>query len=221
MSDFKLEYLIIYQNIGTPVYSRCFADLCKIAMQNDVLFSAFLSSLSTFATYSDKSDLDKIDLDGITVDVEISDDDKLTSLIMEDLKLIFLYTQTNDYTIAAGFNLDEYKKRNANQLVHDFLSDVEQFMEKHHRENWSVIETDSLLSFESELLRDVIHPFFDTHGIEDKCPFGDNCPIRIALYEEQGSLIDRLSKKVAEYRAFSMMRKIWRMMTGSSYKLTV
>ena len=88
---FNLEYLIIYKNDGIPCFSRCFGDMCKIAMKDDALFSAFLASLVSFASLNEENRVDEIELEGMTVKVEYSEEKEMHSLIMADLQLIFLY----------------------------------------------------------------------------------------------------------------------------------
>jgi len=220
MTTLDLDYLIIYQNDGTPVYSRCFKSLCKVALQNDVLFSAFLASLSTFAAVSQSEEIGEIVLEDIPVQVEYSQEDKLKSMLMEDLRLLFFYTKSDDYTIAAGFDADTYKQLADQSDIVSFLGSIETFLANYQDTNWQYIETAALVEFESRLIHEVIQPFFDQHDSKDKCPFGDNCPIRIAMYEGRGSIIDRLRDIATQYRNMNILRKIWKAMTSSPYKIT-
>ncbi len=45
-----LEYIIIYQDSGLPIYSKCFSSLCGFLAKDSALLSGFLSAIESFVT---------------------------------------------------------------------------------------------------------------------------------------------------------------------------
>ena len=43
-----LEYIVIYQDSGLPIYSKCYSGFCGLLAKKDALFSGFLSALENF-----------------------------------------------------------------------------------------------------------------------------------------------------------------------------
>ena len=46
-SDTKLglEYLIVFQQSGLPIFSKCFGDFCGVLLVDETLLSGFLSDI--------------------------------------------------------------------------------------------------------------------------------------------------------------------------------
>lgn len=216
----ELEYLIIYTNNGLPVYARCFADSCKTAIGNPTLFTAFLASLNQFAKYDPENIPDEMMLNDIPVKVNFNPDDGVNSINLKELQLLFFYSQLEDITISAGFNSEKYDRAEIVPIFKQFLEQVEEFLKSYEGTDWSYIETAKLLEFENKLLDEVVDPFFNRHGMKNKCALGENCPFRIAIYEgEEPTIYDRLKHMVQRYRDKNIFQKMKMMIFGSKYSL--
>lgn len=189
-------------------------------MKDDLLFTMFLSSLQTFAKYSDESPPDSMKLEGETIFIDYSRDKRVNTITMRDLELVFYYTKSENITIAVGVDERIADNELVEEIVDQLLMDVEVFLEGYRDMNWTVVPNQKLAEFEAYLLRDVIEPFFKNYDIKNKCGLGDNCPYRLALYEGEGvTIFDKLGHKVREIAKSSIFTKMKLMMFGSKYKL--
>ena len=217
----ELEYLIIYTNTGIPIYARCFSDICKTSIGNPTLFSAFLASLNQFAKLDPEHIPEELELNGYPLKVNFNNEEGVNHVLLEDLELMFFYADMDDITIAAGYNASKYDRNDTIPVFLDFMKDVEVFLKDYKDNNWNDVDTNILMMFETELLKNIIHPFFEVHDIKDTCALGVNCPFRIAIYEEQGSIFDRLRAKVVEYRSMNLLKKVYNLVLKKKYVLNL
>lgn len=211
----KLQYLIIYQNSGLPIYSRCFADLCKISMKDDILLSGFLSALSQAVGYTDfEGEELSFEEEPIMVNTEGG---SLKSVEFSDMKLLFYYLDLGTVTIAAGFPMKDYVDDENREVIELFFSSLQSFMEAYDLEGLVYYDSEKYKGFEEEIVAKVIDPWMKKHGIKNKCPLGDHCPYRMGIYEnEKGSIFERLQKTVRRYSKLNMFKKMKMMFTSPS-----
>jgi hypothetical protein len=43
-----LKYIVIYQDSGIPIFSKCYSGFCGLIARNNTLLSGFLSALENF-----------------------------------------------------------------------------------------------------------------------------------------------------------------------------
>lgn len=204
MSKFRLNYLIMFTEDGIPVYSRCFANLCMASLRDDVLLSAFLSSLNIIAQMDPSSAPEELILDDNPIKVYYGEEKGIRSINLEDLELIFYYTKVDEIIIASGFI---YKGKQPESEVHQFMVDLESFLGKYSQTTWSNLPNDFIMNFEKDLLKSVVHPFqVKTHGKVAYCPYGENCFFRVSMYEGvKNKITDSIRETYKKYKKYNMM----------------
>ena len=57
-----IEYLMIYQPNGLPIFSKCFGGFCQLNAKDDALLSGFLHALETFPSLIGGEELNQLTL---------------------------------------------------------------------------------------------------------------------------------------------------------------
>ncbi|OLS24739.1 MAG: hypothetical protein HeimC3_18500 [Candidatus Heimdallarchaeota archaeon LC_3] len=158
----KLEYQIIMQKSGIPIYSRCFGGFCWNLMTDEILLSGFLSALSTMPTMFGGDDL------------------SLKNVEMGSTKLFFNHTTPSSHIICLGIAISSTNEPDANQEVQNLFEKISIFLEVNHAEtDFTVFSKEERINFHEEIKIEVIEPslivfedkdFCRTHGRRDSCP---------------------------------------------------
>ena len=204
MAKFKLNYLIMFTEEGIPVYSRCFANLCMASLKDDVLLSAFLSSLNIIAQTDPNSAPEELILDDNPIKVKYGEEKGIRSIDFYDLELIFYYTKVDKIIIASGF---VYKGDLPEKQVYQFMTELETFLGKYSETTWGNVSLESIKDFEKDLLTAVVHPFqVKYQGKIAYCPYGENCFFRVSMYERvKNSITDSIREVYDKYRHYNML----------------
>lgn len=152
-----LKYLIIYQDSGLPIFSKCFSDFCGITVKDPALISSLLTVLEDFAKK----------IVGST----------FQSFIMVNTVTRFGKTLPTGHSVVIGLEKDNPK------VVNEIFRLVEDLLEnKYEHKNWNVISSEFTSEFEKTLYNKVLCPSLqDFGGFRDSCPHGDKCPLKTSL----------------------------------------
>ncbi|MCY3413129.1 MAG: hypothetical protein INQ03_15935 [Candidatus Heimdallarchaeota archaeon] len=217
----NLEYLLMFQKTGIPIYSRCFGNTCAIMMKDDVLLSGFLAALTALKDFN--GELSSLNFEGQEIHLEFSQDGDLFSVDMGPTKLLFHFVETTNYFIVSGFPLDNFTKSADLKEIRALSSSIEQVMENQYSEtswhNLSAIEFDN---FEETLLQDAVYPWMKTNKSPHTCALGNHCPFRAAVAdpaEDEFDIATRLRNTYTNYRKLGMMTLMKYMMHGIKLKL--
>ena len=158
-SPLILEYLIVFQKSGLPIFSKCFGDFCTVLMVDDTLLSGFLSAMTSMPTFfNQKVNLDSIEL-GFT-------------------KLFFNYTLPSGHVICMGFN----KKTTSPQKekkIDELFEKITKFIEEEKKDiNWSFLSTEEISPIVEELLTKIIEPWIHLSSANHS-KHSKGCPICI------------------------------------------
>ncbi|MHA2502716.1 MAG: hypothetical protein ACXAE3_07595 [Candidatus Kariarchaeaceae archaeon] len=172
-----LDYLIIYTNTGIPIYSYKFKKSFEIS--DDLLFSAFLASLNQFSQIELSMDRPStIVMEDEEVNVEYSDEFKLSTLEIDQTILIFYYSELESITVGVGISKDQYGAINTLFSLTQLMVEIEQFVGDYNDLDWTDLDKNILKHFESRLHLFVIHKFLDAHTAQDHCYLNNACPFR-------------------------------------------
>ncbi|UCG01487.1 MAG: hypothetical protein JSW11_17950 [Candidatus Heimdallarchaeota archaeon] len=154
----SLEYVIICQNSGQPIYAKCWGNVCGMLGKKDELMTAFLAALSTMPTMFAESD------------------NQLHNMSIGSLKLMFCHTESQNI-ISLAFPENNVNE-NTMEIIEALFEDIEQFLNKDYQETpWDRLNDPKVQLFEKELLKKVIHPWFYRILPNTKEKHEVNCPI--------------------------------------------
>lgn len=120
---FHMEYLLVYKNDGTPLFSRCYGSSCS--MKDDILLCALLAGLEIYATYNAEP-IHELAINEDQAFIEYNHNRRIRSLDINGLKMHFFHSQT--YTIAIRFG-SNHSNVNVDQLrVQTFIKEVKNFV---------------------------------------------------------------------------------------------
>ena len=164
--DLSIQYLIILQNNGIPIYSRCFSDMCAIYMKNEELLSGFLSALTTLPSV-------------------ISGGGHLSSIEMGETKLVFSErSDKHNFISVIGVSIDQYNARLHNHVINEFFRELENLISIKYKDyTWESISQENYTSFENDLYNNYMVPWFKSNHTSNTCKNGEMCPFRIAVVE--------------------------------------
>jgi hypothetical protein len=158
----KLEYLIIMEKSGLPIYSRCFGGFCWNLMTDEVLLSGFLTALSSMPTMFGGDEL------------------SLKSIEMGNTKINFDHTTPSGHIICLGIDSITANDPEAKQEIQQLFDNITKFLEINHKEtDFSMLFPEEREQFHDQLKKEVIEPalivfedkdFCRTHGSRDSCP---------------------------------------------------
>lgn len=149
----KLEYLLIYQPSGLPIWSKCFGNTCMQAMKEPMLLTGFLAALETFST-------------------EIDSDSKLEAIKMGKTIMNFKRTLPSGNSIVIGADKEDIK------MVNSVFDALQTLLETNYKDtNFDMLDTEIFSKqFESDLLNNTLLNALHNHGgFTDTCTGGDNC----------------------------------------------
>lgn len=156
----NLEYLMVYQASGLPIFSKCFKGFCRLSAQDPALLSGFLTAIQSFSTQvltpqgSEKSTLEAV---------------KIGTTIMRFNRVL-----PSGHNVVIGLTED------SPLMAKEIFDGVEKFIEEKYSEvNWAIIDTTFGEEFGKDLVSTVLAPIFHSKGgWEDQCPLGDACPMK-------------------------------------------
>ena len=154
----NLEYLIIYQDSGQPIYSRCWGNVCGLLGKKDVLLTAFLAAVSTMPGMFAESDT------------------KVHSMSIGSIKLLFYYTKT-DNVICAAFKTEDVNTESM-ELINNLFNGISYLLDEKYRETpWDKLNDQKVQSFVKELLSDIVYPWFHVASPKDGSSHEEDCPL--------------------------------------------
>ena len=157
-NQISLEYVIVCQGSGQPIYAKCFGNICGMLGKKDALLTAFLSALSTMPSIFAESDT------------------KVQSLSIGSLKLLFCYTKS-EYIICLAF-LERDLNTDSMEVINNLFMDISILLEKDFQETpWERLNDPKVQTFEKELLEKVVHPWFHFILPSSANKHEENCPI--------------------------------------------
>ncbi len=155
---FNLEYLIIYEDSGQPIYSRCWGNVCGLLGKKDELMTAFLSAVSTMPGMFAESDT------------------KVHSMNIGSLKLLFSYTKA-DNVICAAFKEGDVNTESM-ELINNLFDDISHLLDGEYQETpWDRLNDPKVRAFEKELLSNIIYPWFHVASPIDGSSHDEDCPL--------------------------------------------
>ncbi|MFX0013029.1 MAG: hypothetical protein ACFFB2_04310 [Promethearchaeota archaeon] len=159
LDQIKLEYVIICQNSGQPIYAKCWGNVCGMLGKKDELMTAFLAAVSTMPRMFAESE-----------------NEKVQNISIGSLKLLFCYTESENI-ICLAFPEEDVNK-NTMGVINDLFQDITQLIDEDFQKTpWDRLNDPMVISFERELLKKVMHPWFyrtlPFNGDNHK----ENCPI--------------------------------------------
>ncbi|MCY3414545.1 MAG: hypothetical protein INQ03_23050 [Candidatus Heimdallarchaeota archaeon] len=219
----NLDYLLIYQADGIPVYSRCFGHFCNSLMRDDILFSAFLSALSIYADAGGDSDFTSIDFEGQDLNINLSLDGLISTLDIGKTRLIFFKEQKKDLFYVAGFPLKKFDLEFKRDYINNLFDDLEVFFDNEYTNiDWSSLVGAEFEEFEENLLQKVIYPWMKENKSPHSCMMGENCPMRVALtgeLNEKTTIWKAMNDAFTAYKKMSIFKLMRMMFAGIRHKM--
>lgn len=164
----SLEYVIIYENSGQPIYIKCWGNVCGMLGKQDELVTAFLSAISTMPKMFAESD------------------NKVHSMGIGSLKLLFCYT-ASDKIICLAFP-ENHVNNNTMEIINNLFKEITYLVDEEFRETpWDRVNDPRVQEFGKVLHEKVIHPWFYLIYPEDSEEHEENCPICIPMILESCS----------------------------------
>ncbi|MFQ6123286.1 MAG: hypothetical protein ACE5R6_01585 [Candidatus Heimdallarchaeota archaeon] len=178
-----IEYLMIYQPSGLPIFSKCFGGFCKAAATDEVLLSGFLSALETFPPTISGGTLKAVD--------------------MGETQLIFRKTYPSGISVVVGLT-EKADQQVAKEVFHEIQSLIE---DKYSHIKWEEIIPEVYEEFRKDLYENALfHVLHKYGGFEDRCPRGVRCLMHTKATDlDKQSIWGRLRGVYNKIR--SMMKK--------------
>ncbi|MFX1538790.1 MAG: hypothetical protein ACFFDI_31770, partial [Promethearchaeota archaeon] len=156
--EISLEYLIIYEDSGQPIYSRCWGNVCGLLGKKDEILTAFLAAVSTMPGMFAESDT------------------RVHSMSIGSLKLLFSYTET-DNVICAAFKEADVNTETM-ELINKLLNSISQLLDVEYQETpWDRLNHPKVQGFEKELLSNIIYPWFHVASPINGSSHENDCPL--------------------------------------------
>ncbi|MFX1516590.1 MAG: hypothetical protein ACFFC6_09795 [Promethearchaeota archaeon] len=154
----SLEYIIICQDSGQPIYTKCWGNVCGMLGKKAELMTAFLAAISTMPRMFAESD------------------NKVHSMNIGSLKLLFFYTKSENI-ICLAFP-ENHVNKSTMKAINNLFQEITQLLEESFLETpWDRLNDPKVKEFEKELLKKVIHPwFYDVYPSHDN-NHEENCPV--------------------------------------------
>lgn len=219
----NLEYLLIFQKSGIPIYSRCYGHFCNKLMKNDVLFSGFLSALAGYSSIVDTSDFDALDIEGQVIKVRMDPDGSLTAIDIGETRLMFYLESTRDYYYVAGFPVKHMDDLDNKVNIDELFSKLRDILETDYKViNWSKLYGEAFDAFEQDILTKAIYPWMKENKSPHSCIMGESCPMRVALtgdYNEKPTIWEAMNNAFAAYKEMSIFTLMRKMFGGIRHKI--
>ena len=151
----KLDYLIIYQKSGLPIYSNCFSGFCANLRIDETLLSGFLSALSTMP------------------DVLGDSTETIKSVDLQNIKLCFNHTTPSGHIMCLGIEQKYYSQKNEKQL-NELFKKIDKFIETEYENfDFSLSTSDERTEFGNRVVNEIIIPSLGF--VRKRCACGDTC----------------------------------------------
>ena len=138
-----LEYFIVFQKSGLPIFSKCFGDFCSVILVDDIILSGFLSALTTMPKMFGEGH------------------DRLNAVEIGYTTLLFDHTLPNGNIICLGFKKEGFSVEK-NELIEDLFKQINDFVEITHKdEQWDFLKRDEIRTILNELLDTIITPWIN------------------------------------------------------------
>jgi hypothetical protein len=181
----QLEYMMVYQQNGLPIFSKCFKGFCAISSQDPALLSGFLTALQSFSTQ-------------LTLSSE-SKTSSLEAMKMGPTVMRFSRVLPSGHNVVLGLSED------SPSLAKEIFDGVEKFVQTHYQDtNWSIITTTQGEDFGRRVIEEVLSPLFHREGgWADTCPLGESCAMK--------ALPTKDDQKISIWETIKRSyRKLWR-----------
>lgn len=134
-----LEYFIVFQKSGLPIFSKCFGDFCSLLLVDDLVLTGFLSVLTSMpAMFGANTELKAIEI-GYS-------------------KLYFSHTTPSGHTICLGF-LNEADLAKKRLLIDDLFEKITYFVEIEYKDkDWAILKAAEIRAIEYELIDTIVSP---------------------------------------------------------------
>ncbi len=156
----NLEYLMIYQASGLPIFSKCFKGFCSLNAKDPILLSGFLTALQSFSTQ-------------ITADASVSDS-TLEAVKIGPTVMRFSKVLPSGHNVVIGLSED------SPSMAKEIFNAVDVFIRTNYADTkWAFVDTNFGEAFGNLLVSNVLAPLFHNKGgWEDTCPLGDACAMK-------------------------------------------
>ncbi len=154
----SLEYVLIFQQSGLPIYTRCMGQVCKMMAVDETLLSGFLSAISTLPSMFGQDSSERMAIE------------------LGKFKLMFHPTKKNNHIICIGIPAEQYNQE-AESSIREALSEIERVLEDEFRdEDWNFLSREKISRLEHALAEQVFLKYFEVsetpHEHDEKCPLG-------------------------------------------------
>lgn len=199
----RLEYLIIFESSGIPIYSHCFGGFCANIGMEESLLSGFLSALNSMPRMFGQGE-------------------RVQSIEMDYSKLIFSHTDSGKIMVI-GVNKETYDDKESHAVKGLFYKMNRLIEEEFGGVNWQLAESNTRSQFEHRLVDNVLANIVDG-SLLDCCETGDDCMLdvetshddteiksQLTLWEKLGKRYEKVTGKTAKLVniIFSPMVKLW------------
>ncbi|MFX1253862.1 MAG: hypothetical protein ACFFCZ_19785 [Promethearchaeota archaeon] len=178
--EHMLNYLMVYNEAGLPLYSKCYSDFCKATFDEPILLSGFLTAIENFAT-------------------ELTKGEALESIKMGQTKMFFNKTFPSGHSVVIGLSKDNPK------LSKDVFNAVQALLETEYKDiDMTIVNFDFAEEFEKQLLKNALIPALHQNHLEfeDQCPLGDQCPMKtLAADSKKGTIWSIIKKTYTSLRS--------------------
>lgn len=199
-TSLTLEYLVILQSSGLPIYSKCWGNFCAVLTVDDTILSGFLSAITSMPKM-------------------MNQETELNAIEMGFSKLLFNYTTPTGHIICGGFRREEITKENMVE-IDKFFAQVSKFLEYDYKNAvWNNMAEQEKKEFEKEFLTTIIEPWFHTvqseNHSDDMCPFcsngntykgENNSGLKVTFAERISNLYIGIKDKIANDPSFANMK---------------
>jgi peroxiredoxin Q/BCP len=154
----NLEYLMIYEDSGQPIYSRCWGNVCGLLGKKDELLTAFLAAVSTMPGMFAESGT------------------RVHSMSIGSLRLLFFYTK-EDNVICAAFQEKDVNTETM-EIINTLFDEISQLLDEEFRDApWEKLNDPLVQAFEKKLLSNIIYPWFHVASPIDGSSHDADCPL--------------------------------------------
>ncbi|MHA2297286.1 MAG: hypothetical protein ACXADA_14755 [Candidatus Hodarchaeales archaeon] len=202
----KLDYIIIYQKSGLPIYSNCFSGFCTSLAIDDALLSGFLSALSTMP------------------DVLGQKGENIQGIDLNFLKLCFNHTTPSGHVICLGMEKSTLDETNYGKQLAPLFKKVEDFIESEYGEaDFDLFSQEERQEFGKRVVDEVISP--SLKYLRTRCSCGDTCQIISndlvfeSSYHDDLAKLHEYSKKPVWERIGQIYSKKYNFFKKAFYKL--
>ncbi|MHA1978473.1 MAG: hypothetical protein ACW98F_15080 [Candidatus Hodarchaeales archaeon] len=176
----NLEYLMIYQASGLPIFSKCFKGFCSLNAKDPIMLSGFLTALQSFSS-------------------QMIGDGGETSSTLEAVKIgptVMRFSKV----LPSGHNIVIGLSEDSPSMAKEIFDEIDSFIRENYADTkWAFIDTTFGETFGDMLIKNVLAPLFHTKGgWADTCPLGDACAMKALPVEptqEKVSIWGAIKKK--------------------------